>query len=447
MKGTVYIVHCIDTEGPMYEAPEVPFEQIKKIFGLDIEQTEENLIKLRNGEADLNGNEEAVRNLLDINKSATGKDWFTLEKTLQKVTDDKFRNILKDSCNHGWVYSWFCLDHVGFTGNNPRRRDLGHHKIFDRYMKMVMEQNKGDIVQFHHHPVSFSGNANECGTAYWGRSTLNDILTRKIIDRHWFPAAFRPGFHLERADSHWFLEQWIPFDYGNQAVSRQETNQPDMADGRFGDWRLAPDEWKPYHPSYRNYQLKGKCRRWITRCLNMYARLNEITQEDVNDAFELALREGKAILAFTDHDFKNMEFDVDRVRGFIKSASEKYSGVSFEFTDAITAMRKYLDLVPQKIGLECDICRVSNGMRLNIRTEKDIFGTQPYLAIKTKDNEYLWDNLDNGLHNQWDYIFDYNSISYDLIEKIGVAASAPSGLCEIMNYEKGNWRKVICNEG
>ena len=37
MSKTVYIVHCIDTEGPMYESPEVPFEQLRKIFGIEIE--------------------------------------------------------------------------------------------------------------------------------------------------------------------------------------------------------------------------------------------------------------------------------------------------------------------------------------------------------------------------------------------------------------------------
>lgn len=445
MSKTVYIVHCIDTEGPMYEAPEVPFEQLKKVFGIEIEPTEENLSKLRNGEIDLGGSEEAVKNLLDIHKTAVGKDWNMIEQMLQKVTSDKFRNQYVDSNGNGWIYSWFCLDHVGFTGENPRQRDLGHHKVFDKYMKMVKEQNKGDIVELHHHPISFSGNANECGTAYWGRSTLNDILSRKIIDRQWFPVAFRPGFHVERADSHWFLEQWIPFDYGNQAVKGIETNQPDMSEGRFGDWRLASKEWKPYHPSYRNYQLVGECKRWITRCLNMYARLNEITQEDVNDAFELSLKEGKSILAFTDHDFKDMGFDVNRVRKFIERASKSYPEVRFEFVDAITAMRKYFGLIPKNIGLECDICKVDNGMKLNVQTKTDIFGTQPYLAIKTKDGKYLWDNFDNGLNNKWNYTFDYNSISFHSIERIGVAVSNQEGVCEIMNYENEKWKKVIRN--
>lgn len=246
MEKTVYVVHCIDTEGPLYESPEVPFNQIKSVLGIDIEASEKNLIKLQNGLLDLNGQEKAVKDLIDVHKMAINIDWDMLRKSLETITTDEFRNQLKDSNGHGWVYSWFCMDHVGFTGENPRRRDAGYHHIFDKYMEMVEKQDKGDIVQFHHHPVSHSGNYHECGTAFWGRSTLNDILTRRIIDRSWFPTAFRPGFHTERPDSHWFLEQWIPFDYGNQAIKENETNQLDMMNGRFGDWRKAPIEWRPY---------------------------------------------------------------------------------------------------------------------------------------------------------------------------------------------------------
>ena len=302
------------------------------MLGIDIEASEKNLIKLQNGLLDLNGQEKAVKDLIDVHKMAINMDWDMLRKSLETITTDEFRNQLKDSNGHGWVYSWFCMDHVGFTGENPRRRDVGYHHIFDKYMEMVKKQDKGDIVQFHHHPVSHSGNYHECGTAFWGRSTLNDILTRRIIDRSWFPTAFRPGFHTERPDSHWFLEQWIPFDYGNQAMKEDETNQLDMMNGRFGDWRKAPIEWKPYHPSHDDYQKKGNCHRWITKCLNMNARIREISQEDVLEAFKTAQENGKAILAFTDHDYKDMKYDIERVRHFLKNAMVEYPKVKFEYT-------------------------------------------------------------------------------------------------------------------
>ena len=46
----------------------------------------------------------------------------------------------------------------------------------------------------------------------WHRSeNLYQILCRRIIDEKWFPVANRAGFHVERPDSHLFLEQYIAF--------------------------------------------------------------------------------------------------------------------------------------------------------------------------------------------------------------------------------------------
>lgn len=446
MEKTVYVVHCIDTEGPLYESPEVPFNQIKTVLGIDIEASEKNLIKLQNGLLDLNGQEKAVKDLIDVHKMAINMDWDMLRKSLETITTDEFRNQLKDSNGHGWVYSWFCMDHVGFTGENPRRRDVGYHHIFDKYMEMVKKQDKGDIVQFHHHPVSHSGNYHECGTAFWGRSTLNDILTRRIIDRSWFPTAFRPGFHTERPDSHWFLEQWIPFDYGNQAMKEDETNQLDMMNGRFGDWRKAPIEWKPYHPSHDDYQKKGNCHRWITKCLNMNARIREISQEDVLEAFKTAQENGKAILAFTDHDYKDMKYDIERVRHFLKNAMVEYPKVKFEYTDAITAMRKCCNIPSKDLEMNCKI-DYDNKIRLQVLTKEKIFGPQPYLALKTFDNDYIWDNFDFEGENVWSYTFDCHSIEYGRIEKIGVAANNSFGKCKVMNYDTNQkqWKTTIWN--
>ena len=39
-KRKLYVVHCVDTEGPLYEEKSVPFDMIKNIFGLELEQSE-----------------------------------------------------------------------------------------------------------------------------------------------------------------------------------------------------------------------------------------------------------------------------------------------------------------------------------------------------------------------------------------------------------------------
>ena len=86
MAGTVYVVHCIDSEGPLYEEPTVPFEQIRNIFGIEIDPTRENLVKLQKGELDLGGKEEAVSNLVDVHKITTRGTWEEIQEMLDEIT-------------------------------------------------------------------------------------------------------------------------------------------------------------------------------------------------------------------------------------------------------------------------------------------------------------------------------------------------------------------------
>ncbi len=433
MSGTVYIVHCVDTEGPLYETPTVPFEQIKNIFGFEIEPTRNNLIRLQKGELDLKGKEEDVKNLVDIHRITTRGSWEEIYEMLDTVTSEKYRNRMPDSNGNGWIFNWFCMDHAGFTGNNPRKRDAGYHKIFDRYMDLIKKQNAGDFIGFHYHPLPISGNYNDSGTSFWGGENLNQILTRKVIDRGWFPTAFRPGFHTERPDSNWFLEQWIPFDYGNQSTEINETGQSDLADGRFGDWRRASLEWFPYHPDHDDYQVKGTCRRWITRCLNMYARTRQITQEDVNKAFQKAAEGNSTILAFTDHDYKDMEFEIDRVMGMIALAHKDNPKVRYEYCNAIEAMRKALNLSYSDFCLEVDITKKEGRERLTVTVDHNIFGPQPFLSLKTKDGRYIWENFDVSVpKRQWTYTFDSNTIDLHDIDTIGVAANNSYGIAKVV---------------
>ena len=431
--GSVYIVHCIDTEGPLYETPTVPFEMIKNIFGFDIEPTRENLIKIQNGELDLHGEEEAVCQVVDIHRITTRGSWDEIDKMLDEVTSHEYRMLLPDSNGNGWVFNWFCMDHTGFTGNNPRRRDAGYNKVIDHYFELTSKQQEGDYIGFHYHPLPISGNYNESGTAYWGGENLNQILAHKVIDRNWFPSGYRPGFHTERPDSNWFLEQWIPFDYGNQSYEEKETGQSDMDEGRYGDWRHAPTEWYPYHPSHDDYQIKGNCRRWITRCLNMYARIRQISQKDVDEAFFDASNGKDIILSFTDHDYKDMKFEIDRVRNMIKEASEKYPYVHFEYADAKSAMRKVLKLEEQRFNFEVKIKELSGYSKLYIKVDRPIFGPQPFLAIKLKDGRYIWDNLDFvDLGKIWAYAFDSNTVKIEDVDVIGIASNNAYGFTRVV---------------
>ena len=67
--GQVYIVHCIDTEGPLYEGIEANFQRLKNIYGIELEPSEKNLKAIRNRELDLGNVTEAVASTLDISRT------------------------------------------------------------------------------------------------------------------------------------------------------------------------------------------------------------------------------------------------------------------------------------------------------------------------------------------------------------------------------------------
>lgn len=452
MEKIVYIVHCIDTEGPLYESLEATFERVKDAFGVDIEPTKVNLKKLQNEKIPLDGREKAIAKMVSKKNLDYNDTWDKIDDMLNYVTSEEFRKKIPDSFGNGWIFNWFCLDHVGFNGQNPRRRDIGFHNIFDHYNNYMKRNNiDQDMIQWHFHPVPLIKDAHRSGTNYLSSSIIFEILARKIIDRSWFPAAFRPGFHTERPDSNWFLEQWIPFDYANQSMKNETNDQPDLSEGRFGDWRKAPIEWKVYHPNHDNYQKEGNCRRWIARCLNMKTRFKNIKTENIRKGFKRAQSGKPTLISFTNHDFRDMEFSINRVRDKIKKVSEDFPDVKFKYTNAIEGIREVIgvnknDIEPPNFQLKIE--EDERSAHLSIKSKNDIFGPQPFFAIKTKSNEYYWHNLDFQRKNHWSFTFDFHTLPLEAIEKIGIAANTKEGLTEVivMDPSDGEVNKTILNE-
>ena len=115
--------------------------------------------------------------------------------------------------------------------------------------------------------MSTYNEAHKCASSYVNSPELYQIITRRIIERNWFPVVNRAGFHCERPDSHLFLEQWIPFDLSNLSTEdySELENSVDFRNGRTGDWRRSTTNWEVYQPHHDDYQIPGNCRRWIGR--------------------------------------------------------------------------------------------------------------------------------------------------------------------------------------
>lgn len=429
MKPIVYIVHHVDTEGPLYEDIKETFKRLEDILGikLNIKPTQDNLEKLRKGEIG-NLSEELttqIRIIADPHLLGYKRSWAEIDEMLYRILKPEFRNLYKDSFGNGWVFNWHVMDHVGFT-INPRHRDMGYMNIFEHYEAILDETgaNKIDEVNWHFHPVPFDKKANTCATSYENcYDTLHQIISRRLIEKMWFPMINRAGMHTERPDSNWFLEQWIPFDASNQSIE----NDDYISNGRYGDWAGAPKDWSIYHPDIYDWRRVGNCNRYISRCLNMMTRFRNLSKEELSSAFRLAKEKSENVyVGVTNHDFRELSTEIEEFYGMLIEVAEENPDINYKFAKSSDAFKEVIGLPRDKM-INFDATIKGNLLTI-IFTDGEPFGPQPYLAIKTKGGEYRHDNLDFGKFKEvYYYTFDFNTTELNDIESLVVGTNDKYG--------------------
>jgi 2-hydroxy-3-keto-5-methylthiopentenyl-1-phosphate phosphatase len=431
LKATVHIVHHVDTEGPLYESIEETFKRIIEITGKDISinPTKENLKKIQRGEIDFWSIEDIEKvKIITAPHLLNYKDsWYEVDEMLYRILSDEFRKKFQDSYGNSWIFNWHIMDHVGFE-TNPRHRDLGYLNIYDHYVDILSQTQslEKDAIQWHFHPVHHTKRANFYATSYENCYTeLHQILSRRLIDRNWFPIVNRAGFHTERPDSNWFLEQWMPFDASNQAIE----NDDYCSNGRFGDWKGAPNDWSIYHPDIYDWRKTGNCNRYISRVLNLKTRFRNITIEEIRKAFYKAQTEQSNIyLGITDHDFREISIEIEGFYQMLLQVSREFPEVKFCFSKAIDAFRSVLNINKEQEN-ELILDSTIQGSVVSIYVKQgEPFGPQPYLAIKTKNGDYIHDNLDFGeFKKEYFYTLDIHTVPLEKVEEMKVASNDKFG--------------------
>mgnify|MGYP001597029744 FL=1 len=434
----VLIVHAIDTEGPLREPLHATFERLEHLFGVTgLPKTLKTLQLLKGRKVPLGGKEEKVAELLSRHSLDYNKTWREVDAMLSRIMRRKFRMSFPDSYGGGWVYNWHCLDHVGFK-TNERGRDLGVHRVFDHYRAILKKQKDSpDAIHYHFHYISTYREAHRCATSLLNSAPeFLDVLCRRIIERQWFPKAARAGFQTERPDSHWFLEQWIPYDLTSMAQddNRELELLTDFRKGRSGNWRKAPSDWSIYHPSHDDYQTPGNCRRFIGRALNPLNRVGSLTRREVEKAFRRADKGLPTLMGVAGHDFRDVGREVDYVRSLIREVSPKYPRVKFKYAEEVEAFRRATgapERMQEPLKLEVKLNRAPKGdvPNLDIMARRGrVFGPQPFLAIETKSGRFIHDNLDFGeREGVWHYAFHSDTLPLSDVRRIGIAANDTYG--------------------
>ena len=239
-ENILHIVHCVDTEGPLYESLEATGERIYNAFGLSYDMTPKKLKMLQQGKDIPDELKNAVMNFLGPDRLNYNSTWDEVDSMVEEIMSDSWRMKYADDFGNGYKFNWFILDHVGFE-INPRRRSLGYNVIYDRYAEKIKQFKLEDKLYWHYHSTPFFYEANKTSNNFHFSNEHLQVLSRRVIDRLYFPSAYRPGCHTERPDSNLFLEQWVPIDYGNQGMkeSAADAAQKDISGGRYGEFIVA----------------------------------------------------------------------------------------------------------------------------------------------------------------------------------------------------------------
>ena len=421
-------MHCVDAEGPMSESLNDTFLRLKEVFGYEIEPTRDNLFKIQKMELDaiIKEERETIAEYFSQKNLEYLSNWQTIEDELNEI--DRQRIQFLDDLGNNWALTFFCVDHINYS-SNPRNKFYGLGGIHSYYEKRVRNSKFNDEIQWHYHPKSISQNAIGLGSSFDNSlAEIHQILSHRILEFEYFPTCYRPGFHAEGQDTNLFLEQWIPFDFANQRYSEASISQIAKL-SLFANWTDAPPNWKAYHPSVRNVQEVGNLNRWIFRCLNIGSRHQNISEEHVEKAFIDATDNGSSVLSVTNHDYRAMTSDIKNLHNKIVETKKRYRNVKVIYSSAQYAAIRNLglsEIEDPEISVD-----VSNNRIVIKLVRGNLFSIQPYLAIKTKKENYLHDNLTPVECNVWKYDLTKDFIEKSEIEKIAIAYIGENGKAHI----------------
>ncbi len=145
------------------------------------------------------------------------RDWAAVEAEVRAVLDPGFRAPERWNLARPLVLSWFVVDWVG-ADHSRRDRALGYHAVFDRYRSWLTSEGRdsGDELYWHYHHVH-PGDVESSNRNWLDFPEYERILSRRLLERGYFPSCYRAGNTWEDAEVSRWLERWIPYDLSNRA--------------------------------------------------------------------------------------------------------------------------------------------------------------------------------------------------------------------------------------
>lgn len=339
------------------------------------------------------------------------------------VYDSAFRNAYRDSFGNMFKMTWLAdMDYLEAQSNfvwadGSSAGVSGYTAIYDLLMNNWGTEisTYGDSIEYHHHFIVYSPTLgwqrydNGPDAGYPGYQ--EDALDHMILDRGFYPSAWRSGWWIMPPALSSWLENWIPFDYTNQS-----------------------GVWYPEHPAGMT--------RWQTECAYYYPpNVNYYSgaswQEDVNASFTKARDSGSAIYAFSTHDREDMAGQISTLEGYLNTVASDpiFAGVKFKFASAREAMQGalgYEDSTPPTFTI------TPNAGSYTVTSSEPLWQDHPYVALEYSDGSYHHVAANPAGPNTWTV-----DIPTQIVEETNVASYArattglPVSAVTASNYSSG----------
>ena len=358
----------------------------------------------------------------DPNNTELLANWDLVDTAMDKLFTPEFRNKYPDSKGSSFKIGWFFLTLTGFK-TNPRDRDMGYHKIRDHYMARwgdLFDQYGDEHCWHYHHPPA-SGIGNEWGLDWTLCQEFEQIISRQILEREWFPTCYRAGGTIMDPISSRWVDNWFPFDYSNRAP----LSLPGLV-----DWSTGVAEWTVYHPDPEDFRQAGAGRRRMARCLDLVTNVSTFSDDDIEAAFKQAQNGQTAILSCFDHDYRDI---ADRVLGFLERVQHiatKYPDIPWQYAGPTEAIYRYLS-VNRPPRLDIEIYRTEN--QVDIWSTAPLFQSIPWLTVRTQDDQLC--HIQDGIlrrdaqHWTWQIPSDLSWVEIGVGGSTELGASAVTKLC------------------
>jgi hypothetical protein len=288
------------------------------------------------------------------------KDWDAIQVEFDELARSKVRSQYADSRGQPFAVNWFVVDWVGGEAC-PRALAAGHHAVFDPYRDWIEELSSiglRDEIYWHYHH-GFEGRLGSWNRDWTHLPLYEEVICRRIIERNSFPTVYRAGNTWEdNVVSRW-LNRFIPFDLSSQGPYKNV----------HYDWGRAPTDWRLYHPSPDDYQSVGQQQRLMGRSIGIES--DQFVKAEVEQAFLDASEGRDAYVSFWLHDYESMTESILRALSRVHAVAQEYPEVEWAHCTALDLFRSLGDR-PVKEALE--ITGSIDGRRIEVQFNQPIFG-------------------------------------------------------------------------